>query len=134
MGDYPIPTSFNIFDLKPPPATIPYVHIENIQSLLCVTYIANVQDRLQQSHSGWYVNVYPWLLWKRGKPVPITKVFEGPRGMFIPLDERVLRALNKKAGELKEGGYQRLQKQYDIRCNLLRELKINVKKANHPSF
>ena len=50
-GNDPIPTSSNSFKLqKPPRAT--YILIANIESLQCVTYVADESMRLASEDSG----------------------------------------------------------------------------------
>ena len=135
LGEDTIPMSFNIFQLKILPERIPYVIPENmIASLLCVTYIPHENDRLETSHTGFYINVYPWILWKRGKPIPEKLVFENERAKFLTADERALKKEHKKAGVLKAPNFKRLQKQYENRCSILRKLGIDVKKANRPKL
>ena len=125
--------SFNIFKLKRLPERIPYVIPENIiASLLCVTYISHKNDRLYKSHTGYYINVYPWIPWKWGMPIPEKDVFEGERAKFLTAGERELRSMNKKAGVLKAPDFKRLQKQYENRCDILRKLGVDVKEANRP--
>ena len=58
-GKMPIPTSVNLFKLKPPPDTMQMVNVKNIRSVRCVTYIPHSEDRRDTSHSGFYVNVFP---------------------------------------------------------------------------
>ena len=58
-GDKPLPMSFNIFPLKKPPPTAPYVNPGLIKSVQCVTYVSDPSDRLNIEHTGFYVNVFP---------------------------------------------------------------------------
>ena len=61
LGDKPIPTSANLFSLQQPPPTACMVNLPDIKSIQCVTFIPKVEDRLEQTHSGFYNNVYPWI-------------------------------------------------------------------------
>ena len=134
LGEPLIPMSFNILELTPRPEFIPYVSVSNIKSILCVTFITNSRDRLRANHSGWYINVYPWIFWKRGMPVMSTNVFEGDKGLHLTEEERALKGELKESTALKDVDFKRLQKKYDNRCAILRKLGINLKNANSPVF
>lgn len=130
----PIPTSFNIFELKQPKPSAPYVHVANIRSIQCVTYIPNVADRLDPSHTGYYINIFPWIHWKRGKIILEKDIHEGPTARKLTEKEQRLRNPYKPAGNLDDSNIMRLSKQSDNRCALLRKLGLNVKQCNNPSF
>ena len=115
LGEKMIPMSFNILQLTPRPEFIPYVSVNNIKSLLCVTFITNSDDCLGANHSGWYINVYPWILWKRGMPIMNESVFEGDKGLHLTEKERALRGELKEATSLKEVDFKKLLKKYDNR-------------------
>ena len=134
QGDEPIPTSVNVFSLPTPPQTMPYVQLSGIKSVQCVTYVPRVRDRVRESHSGFYINVFPWLPWKRGKPIAVDNIFDGERAHILSAKERTLRPPHKPAGDMDNSNFEVLRKQYDNRVALLKELKLNVKRAHKRSL
>ena len=128
LGDEPIPTGFGMLKLKKPTAKAAYVELKMIKSFQCVTYIPHRRDRLKTSDSGYYVNVLPWVPWKRGKHIPTKNVMEGSRAKVLTEKQRTLRKLHKEAGSLANNNdFKVLRKQYEDRLKLLRELKYNLK-------
>ena len=131
-GDDPIPTSFNIFRLQKPPFLAPYVEIDVIKSLQCVTYVADKQMRLSPQDSGYYINVYPWIAWKRGKKIPNKKVKDGNRSRHRTTNQLKLAPMQKPAGPVANNRYDRLLKQHDNRVALLKKLKLAYKLWSQP--
>ena len=131
-GDDPIPTSFNIFRLQKPPLLAPYVEIDVIKSLQCVTYVADKQMRLSPQDSGYYINVYPWIAWKRGKKIPNKKVKDGNRSRRRTAKQLKLAPMQKPAGPVANIRYDHLLKQHDNRVALLKKLKLDYKLWSQP--
>ena len=134
MGDDPIPTSFCKLELKPPKPTAAQVQVEQIKSMQCVTFIPRPIDRIEMNHSGWYINIFPWVMWKRGQAVPHDDIHEGPTARVLTAKQRKLKKLHKEAGEMKKIDFTVLMKRYDNRVKLLRKLKIDPKKIMRPNF
>ena len=61
----PIPTSFFRFKLNPPGAHADFVDVKNIKSIGCVTYIIKLTRRIRPTDTGFYVNVLPWIPWRK---------------------------------------------------------------------
>ena len=127
VGNDPIPTSFNIFRLKNPPLLAPYVEIDAIKSLQCVTYIADKTLRLSPQDSGFYINIYPWIAWQKGKKIPNKDVKEGRNSRVRTAKQLKLAKMQKPAGPVVKIKFDRLLKQHDNRAKLLKELGLNVK-------
>ena len=127
VGDDPIPTSFNILRLKNPPLLAPYVEVEAIKSLQCVTYIADKTLRLSRQDSGFYINVYPWIAWHKGKKIPNKDVKEGRNSRVRTEKQLKLANIQKPAGPVAKIKFDRLLKQHENRAQLLKELGLNVK-------
>ena len=129
IGERSIPTSFNLLELKRRPARAPYVEVEKIRSLQCVTYVANPSARSEDSCTGFYINVYPWVPWRQGKRVTKQYLYDGDRAPILTEEQRNLRKPLKKAGDLASPSFSTLMTRYDNRCNFLKELGLNVKQT-----
>ena len=134
VGDQPIPTTFTIFKLQPPGASIPYVQIERITSLLAVTYIPKLDDRLMPTHTGYYINAFPWIPWQKGKPIPEDQICDGPKAEVLTAKQRKLRAEHKPAEFLQKEDYTALSIDHVHRCKLIESMGVNVKEVHNPSF
>ena len=133
MGKDAIQTSVNLFKLKIHAATMEFVDIPKILSMQSVTYVPQVKDRCEPSDSGFYVNVFPWVNWRKGIPVPCSKVFDGDKATVLTTEQRKLRAEHKKAGAGVED-FSTLMKEHDIRVKCHQNMKVNVKKVLDPKF
>ena len=129
MGKRPIPTSVNLFKLSNKPPTQELVQIDDVRSILCVTF---VPKKVSNSNSGFYVNVFPWVKWGKGKQVPVNRVLDGQRGKALTAEERSLKEEHKPAGLTSWVSFEKLMKQHDKRIKILRSMKINVKRALDP--
>ena len=129
-----IPTTFNIFKLKKSPKKAHFLKIANIMALQSVTFIPRPQDRLKTSNSGWYVNVYPWINWRKGQPFPLKKIFDGKKGRKRKPKELKLREEQQPAGNTAVVSFSSLNQQFVQRRNLLQKLGINLKNSLHPSL
>ena len=134
VGDDPIPTSFNVFKLQKPPPLAPYIKIDNIRSLQCVTYIPDETLRLTPVDSGYYVNVFPWIPWKKGKKLPLDAVMEGTNAYVRTEKEQKLSKEHKVAGSLSQVSFDRLLKQHTNRLSLLQEMGLRIKESLNPRF
>ena len=134
LGDDPIPTSFNIFRLKKPPLLAPYVDVKDIKSIQCVTYVADETLRLSPQDSGYYINIYPWIPWKKGIKVPSKNVREGNRSRRRTAKQLELAKMHKPAGPVAKIKFDRLLKQHDNRAKLLKKLKLDVKWYSEPRY
>ena len=132
-GERPIPTSIGFYELKAPPPTLPLVDISHVQSILCVTYAPDI-DKADSSQSGFFVNVYPWVPWRSGKSVSVAKVLDGPKAKVLSAAERKLRNKLKIIDDKKHLNFNTLRKQYDKRCQILRELNLDVKAIHSTEF
>ena len=119
QGKESIPTSFSVFSLPSRPLKASIVKLVGIQSLKCVTFIPQIHRRLEESHTGFYVNVFPWILWKRGRPVSKREVLEGDKAKILPEKERTLRPELKPAGVVVNSSFKKIKKEYDNRVKLL---------------
>ena len=128
MGEPSIPTSVNIFKLKKPPPTAPYVKVKNIQSMQCVTYITNPERRLNAHDSGFYINVLPWISWRRGWAIPQSDLMEKSKARVLTAKQLKLREEHKPPGEGKET-FKMLVSQAKRRQNMLKQLDIDEKDA-----
>ena len=65
-----------------------------------------------------------------GKPIPQADVHEGFRGKLLTAKQRELRKELKKAGAVSaDNSFDKLMKRHEHRCELLRQLGVNVKKT-----
>ena len=134
-GEMPIPTSVNLFKLATPPATADYLEIDDIKSMHCVTYVSDVDDHLDASHSGFYNSVFPWIHWKNGKPLLPHKVFDGPRGRVLNAKQLRLRPELKRVNNLEQiYDIKTLMTKHNKRRKLLTKLGMNLKEALEPQF
>ena len=99
-----------------------------------VTYVVRPEDRDNCTDSGFYVNVLPWIHWRKGKKVPNKNVFEDRRGLKRTAAQMKLRPEQKVAEDPAGTNFDLLLKQHDNRCALLRELNIDVKTSLAPNF
>ena len=129
MGDSPIPTSVKIVKLPLPKPRAPYVVIQQITSLNCVTFIARPKDRINYTDSGFYINVFPWVNWRKGRAVPVDEVREGVRARVLTAKQRKLRKELKKVEDPKTSNIDMLMKQHNYRIKLLKEMGLDVKKT-----
>ena len=134
-GDKPIPTTFTKLKLNPPTGdTIPYVKVDLITSILAITYIPHVGDRLTTSDSGYYINMFPWVPWQRGKPITCANVCDGSNAEALTAKQKKLRPELKPAGSLSRDDYTLIKKQHDHRCKCLTDMGFNVGQIMNPSF
>ena len=134
LGDKPIPTTFSIFKLQPPGAKNPYIELDNISSILAITYIPKLRDRLSSNDSGYYINTFPWIPWQRGKRIPMANICDGSKAEVRTAKQRKLRSELKPAGSLDREDYSRLEKQHDNRLKLVENMGLNVKEMLSHSF
>ena len=134
QGLEPIPTSANIFSLQPPPETRCIVELKYIKSTRCVTFIPKTSDRIKEDHTGFYINIFPWLSWRKGQPIQHKYVLEGETAIVLTAKQRTLREKLAVAGDLADTNFNHLKAQSDRRCKLLKHLKFHVKNALNPKF
>ena len=77
----------------------------NIKSILCVTYIPWLQS---VSNSGFYINIYPWVSWKKVRPVRISAVKDGPKARVLTEGQRKLRAKHKRTENKEYANFEKL--------------------------
>ena len=130
----PIPTTFSIFKLQPPGARNPFVDVAHITSILSITYIPKLSDRLSSNDSGYYINALPWIPWQRGKGIEVAKICDGSKAQVRTAKQRKLRPEHKPAGSLSRDDYSTIKNQHDYRCKLFEEMGLNVKEMLNPSF
>ena len=133
-GDFPIPTSVNIFKLKAPTREKPYVNVKNIKSVQCVTYVCDPDMRAKRDHSGYYINVFPWVHWSKGVALPQKQIKDGDKCGRRKNSEMILRKEHKKVKPPKESDYSILRKQRENRLQLLKSMGIDVNSVLKPSF
>ena len=132
-GKDEIPTAISIFKLKRPPQKVPVVNLKDISSIGCVTFIPQPNRRINASDTGFYVNVYPWIPYRKGKPVPAKEVLDGDNMEPLNLKQRTLRPEHMPAGEL-DRSFKNIKKQHANRCKLLKKMKLNVKQVHSVRF
>ena len=110
---------------------------KNLFTLLActfITYICNPADRKNQSDSGYYLNVYPWIPWRKGKSVPVKAVHDGERAEKRSVAKMKLREKHKEAEKDEKEGFKVLKTQHNNRIKLLKLLKLDIKRALNPIF
>ena len=76
LGKPGIPCSVNLFELEVPKSTASYVFAKNVQ---CITYITEPENRRDPTDTGYYINMFPWMSWRRGWTVPLKDVCIGEK-------------------------------------------------------
>ena len=132
--EIPIPTSIYLFKLNPPLDTMQMANVKNIRSVRCVTYIPRSEDRIDPTRSGFYVNVFPEIPWKRGMPLPEKDVWDGLNSVALTEKQKKLNAQHKEIVNKDYTTFKKLQKEHNNRCKLLKDLHLNVKKAHKIKF
>ena len=133
LGKPGIPCSVNLFKLKVPKARAPFVFVKNIKSIQCITYITKPENRRDPTDTGYYINVFPWISWRRGWAIPIKDICDGNKARVLTAKQRKLKKTHKPAGERKQSGKQ-LTSFHKNRVAILEKLEINVNSALKPVF
>ena len=108
--------------------------VKNIKSVQCVTYVCDPDIRAKRDDSGYHVNVFPWVHWRKGVALPQKQVKDGDKCGKRTEAQMILRKEHKKVTPPKESAYSILRKQRENRYQLLESMGIDVNSVMKPTF